>query len=189
MGHKTGDDIRQINRAGHQKNLFHETITAFDHQKPDQKSPGGNGYIAVHSQDFQAGGQAGKFRHDISQVGQQQGQQDQKGGLDPELLSDQVRKAFPGDHSQAGHHLLHHDQQDGDRDQGPQQPIPVVRPGQGIGGDPTGIVVHVGRNNPGSHDTEEKEEAPSIHHPAHGPTPIFFSLRVWAGGCRRYHPR
>jgi len=66
-----------------------------------------------------------------------------------ELLADQVAQALAGDHAHAGAHLLHHNQRDGDGNDGPQKGVAVLRACLGVGEDAAGVVIDVGRNESG----------------------------------------
>ncbi len=105
---------------------------------------------------FHARRHAGELGHGVAQVGDDEHQDKQDRQLDAEVLPDQVRQPFAGDHAHAGAHLLYDDQGHGDGNQCPQQVVAEVSAGDGVGGDAAGIIVHAGRDDARADDRQEQ---------------------------------
>ena len=125
----------------HQENPFGDLVSALDHQDPDGDRGQGHGDVLADPEDLHAAGDAGKFRGRVADVGDEQAQEDKKGDLDTEAFADQVGQPLAGDDTHAGIHLLDHQQNNEGRQQGPEQPIAVVRTGNRVGGDAAGVIV------------------------------------------------
>jgi len=77
---------------------------------------------------------------------------------DAVALPDQLGEPLAGHHPHPRGEHLHHRQREGDEDQHPQQVVAVLRPDRGVGGDASGVVAGVGRDQPRAEGREEYEE-------------------------------
>ena len=159
-GQRSGEDVGDIEERRGQEDLLHTLVLTFDDDQPDDHAANRYGHVARKTEQFQAGGDADKFRDHVAEVGDQNSQHHQKGDAEAEFFADQVAQALAGDRAHAGAHLLHHDQGQRDRDHGPQQEKSVLRPGLGVGQDAAGIVVDVGRDDPRP-DYGEEQQGPA----------------------------
>jgi hypothetical protein len=102
-----------------------------------------------------------ELRDYIGVIDHHQQQHQDEGEPQAELLADQVAEAFAGDHAHARAHLLHHDQRDGDGDDGPQQRVAVLSASLRIGKDAAGVVIHVGGYESGTEHGQKQKDADS----------------------------
>ena len=103
-------------------------------------------------------GDTGEVRHHVGQVRQHQQRHQDERGAQSELFANQVGKAFArhGAHPRA--HFLRHDQQQGDRQQCPQRQISVLGARLRVREDAARVVIHNGRDEPGTDDGEEDRD-------------------------------
>ncbi len=144
LGQDTRCHVCQIDGAGHQKDPFDHLVVGLEDQHPDQDRGDRHRDILADAQDLHAGRHAGELADGVAQVGQDHHADDDRRGPHAHGLADQIGQAFAGDHAQPGAHLLDNDQGQGDERHDPQQAIAIVGAGDGIGGDPTGVVIDVG---------------------------------------------
>ena len=97
--------------------------------------------------------------------------------LTPKFSRIRRGQTFAGDGSHAGAHLLYNDQPDRDDGHAPEQLIPIIRAGLGIGGNAAGIVTRRGGDYPRPEDRKQDEQK--------GTPP---GSRGWLGGGRRGSP-
>jgi hypothetical protein len=111
-------------------------------------------------------GDANELGNHVGVVDHHEQYHQHKGEAQAELLADQVAQALAGDHAHAGAHLLHHDQRDGDGNDGPQQGVPVLRAGLGVGEDAAGVVIDVGGDESGAENGQKQEypDSPALQH-------------------------
>ena len=104
-----------------------------------------------------------------------------------EFLANQIAQALAGNGAHAGGNLLHHDQRHGDGDHGPQQHVPELGPGCGIGPDASGIVVHVRGNKTRTDDGEEdqKPDFPAFQEILHAQPQRLLKRPISINGLRK----
>ena len=115
---------------------------------------------------MQRAGDADELRDHVGVVDHHQQDHQDEGEAQAELLADQVAEALAGDHAHAGAHLLHHDQRNGDGNDGPQQRVAVLRAGLGVGEDAAGVVIDIGGNESGAEDGQKQQypDSPTLQH-------------------------
>ena len=116
--------------------------------------------------EVQRTGDADELRDHVGVVDHHQQHHQHEGEAQAELLADQVAEALAGDHAHAGAHLLHHDERDGDGNDGPEQRVAVLRAGLRVGEDAAGVVIDVGGNESGAEDGQKQQypDSPTLPH-------------------------
>ncbi len=152
-----GKEVGEIDQAGGQEHPLHHLIGPAQHQPPGKQRRQGQRDIFAHPEQLHAGGDPGKFAHDVAHVAQEQPQHGIKGDLDAEALPGQVGQPFAGDRAHAGAHLLDDHQGQDHGDEEPEDFVAQDGAGHGIGGNAAGIVVHVGGDDARPHDRQEDE--------------------------------
>jgi len=94
-------------------------------------------------------GDADELGDHVGVVDHHQQHHEHKGEAQAEFLADEVAEALAGYYPHAGAHLLHHDQGDGDGNDGPQQGVSVLRAGLGVGEDAAESLSTLAVMNPG----------------------------------------
>ncbi len=153
--HQVGD----VEDAGHQEDALDDLRRALEDEQPDGERHQRHRVPAGDAEDLQRLRHSGELRHGVAHVGDDQGEHDVEGGLDPEPLADEIGEALAGDHAHARGHLLHQDQRQGDGDQRPEERIAEVGARLRVGGDAAGVVVHVGGDDSRSHHREHRDDA------------------------------
>ena len=159
LGHNRGNNIGDVEAAGHEEDDFHLAVSAFQNQKPDNQRGDGYGDVFADVENFHGGGDAGKFGDDVGEVDEEAGDHDEKCGAEAELFADQVGEAFAGDHAHARAHFFGDVERDGHGDEGPEERVAVMRACLGVGGDAAGVVVDVGGDEAGADYGKEQREA------------------------------
>jgi len=104
-------------------------------------------------------------RRGVAEVGEHEDNEDDRRDADAEILSNQVGEALSGDRAHTRAHLLRDDQRGRHRDEQPQHAVAELRSCDRIRGDPTDVVVGVGRDDPRPDDREEHGELPPERRP------------------------
>lgn len=137
----------------------------------------------------QLGGRADadEFAEGGAEVGDEEGDDDERGHADAEVLTYEVAEPHAGGGADARAHLLHDKQRDDDDDHDPEELVPVAGAGGGVGGDAAGVVTGVGGDQPRAEDAEQQEEAREAQRAARRPAgPVGLRLRAGDRLLRTY---
>ncbi len=157
-----GDHVQQVKSAGDQEDPLDSGVGPLHHEPGDQEGGEGNGEEPGHAEDLKGSGRPGEFSDGIGEIGEDENRKDQNGGPDPVALPNELPQTLSGDHAHPTPHLLDHGEADGGKKEGPEQAVAVLGPGQGVSGDPTGVLVHAGGDDPRPHDGQKDEEPPLV---------------------------
>ncbi len=157
MRQRSRENVSDIEERRCQENFLNALVLTFHHDQPNDHGTHRHSDVPRQAEQFEAGGDANKFRYHVAEVGDQNSEHHQKRDAQAELFADQIAQALAGHRAHAGGHLLHHDQRECDRDHGPEQKKSVLRAGLGIGEDAAGIVVDVGGDDPRSDYSQEQQ--------------------------------
>ena len=171
FGQESGNDVGEIEERRGEKHFLHRLVLALDHDQPDNDGANRDGVVLVEAEQFEAAGDAGKFRDHVAEVDDDQADHHEERDAKSKFLANQIAQALAGDRAHAGGDLLHHDQRHRDRDHGPEQHVSELGPGRGIGPDAAGIVVHVrgDETRPDDGEEDQKPDFPAFQegHAAH----------------------
>src|SRR5271165_839375 len=106
MGLYASKDVSDVDEGRYQEHLLYAFVLTLDHDQPDDYGANRHGYITGKPEQFEAGGDADKFRHHVAEVGDQNADHHQKRYAQPKLFADQVAEPFAGHRAHAGAHLL-----------------------------------------------------------------------------------
>ena len=160
VGKNRGHDIAEIDQREEQQHPLDHPKRAAQHHEPDQEGGDRDRHIAGDVAEQQLGPttDAGKLRDRRRRIGEEEEDHHPERGRHAETFANQVRQSLAGDRAHPGNHGLNRDQTDRRHDQQPQQVVAELRAGQGIAGDPGGIIVDIAGDNPGSDHREQQHQ-------------------------------
>src|ERR1700721_1036521 len=144
--------------------FFLRFFLSFHDNQPHDHATDGHGRVSREPEQFEAGGYPYEFSDDIPEIGDQDPDHHEKRDAETVFLPKQITQPLAGHGAHTGTHFLHHDQGESDRNHGPQQKMPELRPGGGIGQDAAGIIVDVCGNESRS-DYGKEEQDPDLRAP------------------------
>ena len=71
MRQHSGEDVGDVEERRRQEDLLHALVLTFHHDQPDDHAANRHGDVARQPKQFQAGGDADKFRDHVAEVGDQ----------------------------------------------------------------------------------------------------------------------
>jgi len=158
-GKKGGDDVGDEGESEGQEDALDQATIATHHDHPDQDGGADDRHRQRHSEQTEPAGHPRKLRKGCTAVGDEHHHRRKQRPAHPETLTDQVHEALACDSAEAGDHLLRDDQCDHNRQEDPQQAVPVLGARVAVREDAAGVVTRVGDDDPGTDDREISPQA------------------------------
>ena len=94
-GQEGGGDIGEEDQRERQEDLLHPTVRAAGDQQPDQHGRHRHGDVAADAEQLGCRGDADELGYDDAEIGDKQGQQDQRGCRSEKLSRTRSEKPLP----------------------------------------------------------------------------------------------